>query len=67
MSKLLSPGPQQTERGALPMVPHACGWNTEGSKKRLFGPRGFETIVTQVAELEKTLGIYDLGQFTAKM
>jgi hypothetical protein len=32
----------------------------------LFGDHGFEDTVAQVADFEKTLGIYDISQFTAK-
>ena len=38
----------------------------EDKERQLFGEHGFETIVAQVAEFEKTLGIFDLSQFTAK-
>ncbi|MEU7913667.1 hypothetical protein [Microbispora bryophytorum] len=31
---------------------------------RRFGPRGFEGVVGQVADIEKALGIYDLSRFT---
>ena len=37
----------------------------EDKEHQLFGEHGFENIVAQVAEFEKTLGIYDLSQFTA--
>ncbi|MBI5572703.1 MAG: hemerythrin domain-containing protein [Desulfomonile tiedjei] len=36
----------------------------EDKEQELFGKNGFEKIVTQVADLEKLLGIYDLAQFT---
>jgi hemerythrin-like domain-containing protein len=36
----------------------------EDRERQLFGKSGFEGVVGQVAELEKTLGIYDLNQFT---
>ncbi|WP_307848462.1 hemerythrin domain-containing protein [Microbispora oryzae] len=36
----------------------------EDEEHRRFGRRGFEGIVDQVADIEKTLGIYDLSQFT---
>jgi len=36
----------------------------EDKEQELFGTGGFEKIVTRVADLEKLLGIYDLGQFT---
>ncbi len=32
-----------------------------------FGPAGFEGVVQKVGELEKSLGIYDLAQFTPKL
>lgn len=38
----------------------------EEREHKLFGEHGFEDIVAQVAELEKTLGIYDLAKFTPK-
>ena len=38
----------------------------EAEEDRRFGAGGFEKIVQQVAAIEKTLGIYDLGQFTPK-
>ena len=38
----------------------------EDKEHQLFGEHGFEDIVAQVAEFEKSLGIYDLSQFTAK-
>lgn len=31
-----------------------------------FGPNGFEAIVGQVADLEKSLGLYELSQFTPR-
>ncbi len=37
----------------------------EDEEHRRFGPAGFEGIVDQVAGIEKSLGIYDLDQFTA--
>lgn len=36
----------------------------ESTEHQLFGPTGFEDIVGQVADLEKSLGIYELSQFT---
>lgn len=36
----------------------------EKREKELFGPSGFESVVAQVADLEKQLGIYELSQFT---
>ena len=42
------------------------GEQFEEREHQLFGEHGFEDIVAQVAEFEKTLGIYDLSQFTPK-
>ncbi len=39
----------------------------EENEHKLFGEHGFEDFVAQVAELEKKLGIYELGQFTPKV
>jgi len=36
----------------------------EAEEERLFGRNGFETIVRQVEDIERTLAIYDLPQFT---
>lgn len=36
----------------------------EEEEHRRFGPVGFEGIVDKVADIEKSLGIYDLSQFT---
>jgi hemerythrin-like domain-containing protein len=36
----------------------------EDEEHRRFGQRGFEGVVDQVADIEKSLGIYDLSQFT---
>jgi hemerythrin-like domain-containing protein len=38
----------------------------EDKEHQLFGDHGFEDIVAKVAEMEKTLGIYELSQFTPK-
>jgi hemerythrin-like domain-containing protein len=40
------------------------GEEFEEKEEKLFGEGGFERIVDQVAELEKSLGIYELAQFT---
>jgi hemerythrin-like domain-containing protein len=45
----------------------AMGDKFEDLEHKLFGEHGFEDVVDQVAGLEKTLGIYDLSQFTAKV
>ncbi len=36
----------------------------EDEEHRRFGPAGFEGIVDKVADIEKSIGIYDLSQFT---
>lgn len=36
----------------------------EDRERDLFGPRGFEHVVLQVADLEKALGLQDLARFT---
>jgi hemerythrin-like domain-containing protein len=43
------------------------GEKFEKEEDRLFGDEGFEKTVDQVAEIEKQLRIYNLGQFTAKI
>lgn len=40
------------------------GEQFEDREHALFGKGGFETFVTKVAEIEKTLGIYELASFT---
>ena len=45
---------------------HQLGDRFEEIEHEKFGPSGFEGIVTHVEDLEKKLGIYDLGQFTPK-
>jgi hemerythrin-like domain-containing protein len=40
------------------------GERFEDLEHEKFGPTGFESIVAQVADLEKKLGIYDLARFT---
>lgn len=44
----------------------ALGEEFEKKEHELFGEDGFEKIVDRVATIEKTLGIYDLAQFTPK-
>jgi hemerythrin-like domain-containing protein len=43
----------------------ALGDRFERREHELFGERGFEGVVDEVAAIEKTLGIYDLAQFTS--
>ena len=42
----------------------SLGEEFEKKEHQMFGKEGFEGMVPRVAELEKQLGIYDLGQFT---
>lgn len=42
----------------------SLGEEFEKNEQRLFGKDGFETMVSKVAEIEKSLGIYELAQFT---
>ncbi len=44
----------------------ALGDQFEDRETKLFGEGGFEKMVEQVAGLEKTLGLYELGQYTPK-
>jgi len=42
----------------------ALGEEFENNEHKLFGKDGFETMVGKVEDIEKSLGIYDLAQFT---
>jgi len=42
----------------------ALGEDFEKKEHQLFGDEGFEKMVDRVASIEKSLGIYDLAQFT---
>ena len=44
----------------------ALGEDFEKKEHQLFGEDGFEKMVDRVASIEKTLGIYELAQFTPK-
>jgi hemerythrin-like domain-containing protein len=44
----------------------ALGEEFEKKEHALFGNHGFEKMVDRVASIEKSLGIYDLSQFTPK-
>jgi hemerythrin-like domain-containing protein len=44
----------------------SLGEKFEEEEDKLFGEHGFEKVVEQVAGLEKSLGIYELSQFTPK-
>lgn len=43
------------------------GEEFENREDALFGDNGFETIVDRVSAIEKTLGIFDLAQFTPNL
>lgn len=45
----------------------SLGEDFEKKEDELFGEDGFEKIVDKVAQIEKNLGIYELGQFTPKI
>ncbi len=45
----------------------ALGEEFEKKEHRLFGERGFEKSVDEVAQIEKKLGIYDLSQLTPRI
>ena len=45
----------------------SLGEEFEDKEHELFGDDGFATIIDQVASIEKTLGIYDLSQFSPKI
>jgi hemerythrin-like domain-containing protein len=47
-----------------PKQVEALGTRMEADEKKVLGAEGFEKAVAEVASLEKTLGIYDLTQFT---
>ena len=40
------------------------GERFEAREHELFGDRGFDGIVTEIAQLEREVGLYDLAQFT---
>jgi hemerythrin-like domain-containing protein len=44
----------------------ALGEDFEAKEKQLFGPDGFEKIVAEVDDIEKSLGIEDLALFTPR-
>jgi hemerythrin-like domain-containing protein len=44
----------------------SLGEKFEDQENKLFGEHGFEKVVEEVAGLEKSLGIYELSQFTPK-
>lgn len=44
----------------------AMGDSFEDQEEKLFGKDGFEKVVAEVENLEKVIGIHELGQFTPK-
>jgi hemerythrin-like domain-containing protein len=45
----------------------SLGEEFENNEHKLFGEDGFEKMVNKVADIEKSLGIYELAQFTPKI
>jgi len=45
----------------------SLGEDFEKNEQKRFGKKGFEMMVDKVATIEKTLGIYELAQFTPKL
>lgn len=45
----------------------SLGEEFENNEHKKFGEDGFETTVNKVADIEKSLGIYDLAQFTPRI
>ena len=45
----------------------SLGEEFENNEHKMFGKDGFETMVNKVAAIEKSLGIYELAQFTPKL
>jgi hypothetical protein len=45
----------------------SLGEEFEENEHELFGTDGFETMVTKVADIEKSSGIYELSQFTSQI
>jgi hemerythrin-like domain-containing protein len=45
----------------------SLGEEFENNEHKLFGEDGFETMVNKVSAIEKSLGIYELAQFTPKI
>ena len=44
----------------------SLGEDFEKKEQQLFGADGFEKMVDRIAVIEKSLGIYDLAQFTPR-
>ena len=45
----------------------SLGEEFEKNEQKLFGKDGFETMVGKVSDIERSLGIYDLAQFTPQV
>jgi len=45
----------------------SLGEEFEKNEHKLFGSDGFDMMVSKVADIEKTLGIYDISQFTPEL
>jgi hemerythrin-like domain-containing protein len=45
----------------------SLGEEFENNEHKMFGEDGFETMVNKVADIEKSLGIYELSQFTPQV
>ena len=45
----------------------SLGEEFEEKEHQLFGDDGFEKMVDRIASIEKSLGIYDLAQFTPQV
>jgi len=45
----------------------SLGEEFENNEHKLFGEDGFEIMVNRVATIEKSLGVYELAQFTPKV
>jgi hemerythrin-like domain-containing protein len=45
----------------------SLGEEFENNEHKLFGKDGFEMMIAKVTDIEKSLGIYDLSQFTPKI
>jgi hypothetical protein len=52
------------------VTPHefdSLGEDFEKNEHKLFGEDGFQKMVNRVVSIEKTLGIYELAQFTPQV
>lgn len=51
----------------FPILYDQLGDIFEDREHQLFGTTGFEGIIVQISDIEKTVGLYDLSQFTPKI